>query len=276
MWAARTRFPFAVRAGSRHEKKVESSPEPSSPFETIVAWAPFVLSAAFVATAIELALHRRGVALVVAELSLVVFVPQLLRRRRLRRVLRSGNVDAVLDAWQASVERVPHPETMAPLITATALAAHGFSERAHRALSLARRGPAWEAALEQRLVVETLLSVFDGEPERAIQSSTTLEGLPLPPSPFLRGRVAALRSAMSAFARAFAHRAAARDLSTLKTAARQNPLVHWAMRYAAAVASIDQGKRTEAARLLAGAPEWPKESAFASFHEEIAEAASLS
>ncbi len=159
---------------------------------------------------------------------------------------------------------------MAPLITATALAAHGLGERARRALTLARRGPAWEAALEQRLVLDTLLSVFDGEPEKGIESAAALERLPLPSSPFLRSRVASLRSAMGAFARAFAHRSSRGDLVTLKSAARQNPLVYWAMRYAAAVVSIDGGEPREAARLLAGAPRWPRDSAFAAFHEEIA------
>jgi hypothetical protein len=144
-----------------------------------------------------------------------------------------------------------------------------MGDRAKRALNLAHRGPVWEAAIEQRLVLETLLSEFDGEPERAIQSSTELEQLTLPSSPFLRGRVASLRAAMGAFARAFAHRAGRTDLATLKAAARQNPLVYWAMSYAAAVASIDQGERKKAAELLEGAPKWPDDSAFAAFHEEI-------
>jgi hypothetical protein len=78
---------------------------------------------------------------------------------------------------------------------------------------------------------------------------------------------------MSAFARAFAHRAGRQDLATLKAAARQNPLVYWAMSYAAAVASIDQGERKEAAALLQGAPKWPDDSAFSAFHEEIVEVA---
>jgi hypothetical protein len=245
-------------------------PEPA-PFEKIVAWFPFVLSAALVATVVDLAVRRPTLGIVLAELALVLFIPQLLQRRRLRRVLRSGNVDAVLSAWEPSIERVPHPETMGPLITATALAAHGMGERARRALDLARRGPAWEAAIEQRLVLETLLSVFDGEPERAIQTSSELERLPLPSSPFLKGRVASLRSAMCAFARAFAHRSARADLATLKAAARQNPLVFWAMSYAAAVASIDQGEGKEAAALVKGAPKWPQDSAFSAFHEEIVE-----
>jgi hypothetical protein len=247
-------------------------PEPA-PLEKLLAWIPFVLSAALVATVMDLAIRRPTLGIVLAELALVLFIPQLLQRRRLRRVLRSGDVDAVLSAWEPSIERVPHPETMGPLITATALAAHGMGERARKALNLARKGPAWEAAIEQRLVLETLLSVFDGQPERAIQTSSELEQLPLPSSPFLRGRVASLRAAMSAFARAFAHRSVRKDLVTLKAAARQNPLVYWAMSYAAAVASIDQGERKEAAALLEGAPKWPDDSAFSAFHEEIVEVA---
>lgn len=247
-------------------------PEPA-PFERLLAWVPFVVSAALVATVMDLAIRRPTLGLVIAELALVLFIPQLLQRRRLRRVLRSGDIDAVLSAWEPSIERVAHPETMGPLITATALAAHGMGDRARRALDLARRGPAWEAAIEQRLVLETLLSVFDGEPERAIRTSSELEQLPLPSSPFLRSRVAALRAAMSAFARAFAHRAGRTDLATLKAAAKQNPLVYWAMSYAAAVASIDQGERKEAKELLEGAPQWPRDSAFAAFHEEIVQVA---
>jgi hypothetical protein len=247
------------------------SPEGEPPFlERTLSWVPFVLSAALVAAAVDLSIHRPTLGFVLAELALVLLVPQLLQRRKLRRVLRSGDVDAVLSAWEASVDRVPHPETMAPLITATALAAHGMAERARRAIKLARRGPAWEAAIEQRLVLDTLLSVFDGEPERGIEAAAALERLPLPSSPFLRSRVASLRVAMGAFARAFAHRSGREDLGTLKAAARQNPLVYWAMRYAAAVVSIDQGEPTEAARLLEGAPRWPRDSAFAAFHEEIA------
>jgi hypothetical protein len=243
--------------------------------ERALSWVPFVVSAALVATAVDLAIRRPVVGLILAELSVILLVPQLLQRRKLRRVLRSGDVDAVLSAWEAAVDRVPHPETMAPLITATALAAHGLAERARRALKLAQRGPAWEAAIEQRLVIETLLWVFDGEPERGIETAAALGQLPLPRSPFVRSRVAGLRLAMGAFARAFAHRSAHADIGALESAARQNPLVYWAMRYAAAVVSIDQGQQEEAVRLLAGAPRWPKDSVFAAFHEEIAAQAAV-
>ncbi|HVU00130.1 MAG TPA: hypothetical protein VHE30_00205 [Polyangiaceae bacterium] len=248
-----------------------SSPiDPPSLFERALSWSHFVLSAALVATALDLSVRRPVLGLVLAELALVLFIPRVIQRRKLRRVLRSGNVDAVLAAWESSASRVPHPETMAPLIAATAFAAHGLAERARRALSLARRGPVWDAAIEQRLVVETLLSVFDGNPEHAVETAESLEGLPLPPSFLLRGRVAKLRAAMGAFARAFAHRASSEDRGTLISAAKDNPLVYWAMRYAAAVVCIDRGEPTEAARLLEDAPAWPEESAFAAFHQEIA------
>ena len=239
-------------------------------FDRLLGWIPFVGSAALVATAIDVAVKRPAVGVVLFEIALVLFVPQLLQRRKLRRVLRSGDVNAVLSAWESSAERVPHPETMAPLITATALAAHGLTDRARRALSLARRGPAWEAAIEQRLVVDTLLSVFDGEPDRALRTADELLHLPLPPSPLLRARVRSLRGALGAFARAFAHTSDARDSRVLEDAAIENPLVYWALRYAAAVASLDHGERTRALTLLDGAPRWPRDSVFAAFHDEIA------
>jgi hypothetical protein len=255
-----------------------TNPDPERPsfFEKALSWVPFVLSAGLVATAIHLSIRRPILGFVLAELALVLIAPQLLQRRKLRRVLRSGDVNAVLAAWETSVDRLQHPETMAPLITATALAAHGLGERARRALTLARRGPVWEAAIEQRLVLDTFLSVFDGDAERGMETAAALERLPLPAPPFLRGRVQGLRAAMGAFARAFAHRSALKDLGTLKSAAKQNPLIYWAMHYAAAVASIDHGEPAEAARLLARAPRWPADSAFAAFHEEIAAHASAS
>lgn len=244
------------------------APEPPL-FERALAWLPFVLSAVLVASALNLGIRRPLAGLILAQLALVLFMLRFLRRRKLSRVLRSGDADAVLAAWESSLDRVPHPETMAPLIAATALAAQGLADRARRSLERARRGPAWEAALEQRLVVDTLLSVFEGELERALETAAALNQLPLPASPLFRGRVEGLREAMGAFARAFAHRAAPADLSILKAAAGQNPLVFWAFSYAAAVVSIDDGNLEGARTLLDGAPEWPRESAFSAFHQEI-------
>ncbi len=241
----------------------------SSRPERLLGWLPFVGSAALVAAAIHLSFQRPLLGLILVELALILFVPQFLARRKLRRMLRAGNVEALLSAWQPSLERAPHPETMTPLITATALAAHGLVDRARATLQRAHRGPAWDAAIEQRLVVDTLLFVYDGDTERAIERAATLGELPLPASPFWRERVVSLRSAMIAFARAFAHRSDRQDLRTLETASRRNPLIYWPLRYAAAVVSIDVGRPEHVARLLSGAPHWPRDSVFASFHEQI-------
>ena len=97
-----------------------------------------------------------------------------------------------------------------------------------------------------------------------------LERLPLPPAaPALRGRVKMLRTAVGALTRAFAHRSQPGDGDALEHASEASPLVFWAMRYGAAVVAIDQGDRPRALKMLTGAPEWPAESAFRAFHDEI-------
>ena len=72
----------------------------------------------------------------------------------MRKILTSGDVRAILEAWRRSIERVMYPETMAPLMIATAYASHGWNDAARTALGRAAKGPAWEAAREQRLFVE--------------------------------------------------------------------------------------------------------------------------
>jgi len=236
----------------------------------IFAWLPFVTSAALVAFAINLALEMPWLALVFVALGGLVLAPQLVARRRARRLLVSGNVEAVLSAWDNAADRLPHRETMAPLIAATALAANGMIDRARAALTRAAKGAAWEAALEHRLFVETLLDAFEGERERAVTKARQLVDLPLPAAgPFLRARIVSLRAAIGALARAFAHAAEPGDLRMLRTAAHKNPLVHWAMRYAAAVVCIDRGEHGIAREVLADAPEWPVDSAFRAFHAEL-------
>ena len=238
----------------------------------LLAWLPFVASAALVAVAIELALRAPLVALGLGSLAAISLVPSFLARRRVRRLLLSGDVDAVLGAWRAALDSVPHRETMAPLIAATALAANGMIDRARLELDRAARGEAWEAALEHRLFVETMLDAFEGERLQAVAKADKLRELPLPVvGPFVRDRVAVLRAAAGALARAFARRPGAGDIRVLELAARRNPLVHWAMHYAAAVASVDRGEPETARRLLRGAPSWPAESAFRDFHAELIE-----
>jgi hypothetical protein len=188
----------------------------------------------------------------------------------MRRLLMSGDVPRILGMWQGSLRRVMYPETMAPLMTATAYAAFGFIDAARTSLSRAARGPAWEAAVDQRLFIEALLDVYEGERLRALTRASELERLPLPPAGFwMRRKIALLRRGIAAMARAFAHESHADDEQLLLRVARSSPLVHWAMRYARAVVLVDHGRKDEALELLASAPAWPRESVFQAFHEEL-------
>jgi hypothetical protein len=197
-------------------------------------------------------------------------VPAVLSRLRMRRLLISGDVERVIGTWQGSIERVPHRETMAPLLQATAYAAYGWIDAGRRALDRSARGPAWDAALEQRLFVETLLDTFEGDRETAIRKASVLEDLPMPSAGILaRRRIALLRKGLGALTRAFAHVSRAGDAHVLSRAAAASPLVHWAMRYASAVVALDHGRGRDVADLLSGAPHWPAQSAFSTYHREL-------
>ncbi|MBV9949831.1 MAG: hypothetical protein JOZ69_23520 [Myxococcales bacterium] len=200
----------------------------------------------------------------------LLFLPALLGRWRMRRLLLSGDVERVIGTWEGSLARIPHAETIAPLLRATAYAAYGCIEPARRALARAGRGPAWDASIEQRLFVETLLDTFEGEREVAMRKADTLQALPMPRSGFLaRRRVGLLRRGLAALARAFAHQSREGDAKLLGRAAGVSPLVHWAMRYAEAVVAVDRGRAKDVASLLAGAPAWPAGSAFHEYHAEL-------
>jgi hypothetical protein len=231
----------------------------------------FVLSAALVALFIEMAARQPLNAALAAGLVVVMLVPTYLARRRARQeVLRSGDVRTVLSAWSSNIAKLPHPETMGPLITAAAFASCGWVEQARTALDRSARGPAWDAALEHRLFVETLLDAFEGDREGALTKASRLSSLPMPHADrFMQSRVRVLRNALSALARAFAHTSTPNDIDLLERASKKSPLVHWAMRYAAAVVAIDHGHRGHAKKLLQAAPEWPEGSAFRSFHDEL-------
>ena len=229
-----------------------------------------MISALCALLAAEMAWHDPRYLLPLLALAAVTMLPQLLARRRMRRLLMSGDVKRVLGTWQGSIERVMYPETMAPLMAATAYAAYGWIDAARDALDQAVKGPAWDAALEQRLFVETLLDTFEGERNAAISKAERLVSMPMPPAgPFARARIARLRKGLAAMARAFAHRADEADSHSLRAAASASPLIHWAMRYASAVIAIDQGHPGEAHKLLEGAPGWPEQSAFRAFHDEL-------
>jgi hypothetical protein len=238
----------------------------------VFAWIAFVASAALVAAGLRFALHEPIAAGVFLGLLLLMALGRWLTRRRLKRVLKSGDVIAVLQSWAGSLEKIPYPGTMAPLMTATAFAACGWIDKARAALASAERGPAWEAAIEHRLFLDTLLLTLEGDRDGALEQAKRLARLPLPDArSSLHDRVLGLRVAAGAFARAFAHMSEPGDGELLERASESSPLVFWAMRYAAAVVAIDRGDNDKASRLVAGAPPWPEESIFRAFHTEIAE-----
>ncbi len=233
----------------------------------------FLGSAALIAGALH---HARQNAwwLVVPALALVGvgvwLVLRVVGKRRVRRMLVEGRAEELLALWHDSLTSLPHADTTVPLLHATALAASGHTDRARVALTHAARGNAWPAAHEHRLLVETLLDSFDGERLAALEKAEELRNLPLPAvGDELRGRVALLREAVAAVARAFAHQPEDRDATLLREAARRNALIHWPLRYAAAVVCIDRGRKADARELLANAPTWPEDSAFCSFHAEL-------
>jgi hypothetical protein len=233
----------------------------------------FCSAALFALVSVRLMAQDIRYSLVVVFVAVAFTVPAWLSRRRMKRLLLSGDVQRILGSWKGSLEKVTYPETMAPLMTATAYAAYGFIDSARNALSRAARGPAWDAAVEQRLFVEALLDVYEGERTRAMSKAEELEQLPIPAAGFwMRRKIARLRRGVAAMARAFAHESRSGDEEVLTSAADSSPLVHWAMRYAHAVYLVDKGRKEEARGLLVGAPEWPQESAFRAFHDELATA----
>ncbi len=231
---------------------------------------PTLVSAVCALLVLRMAVKDSRYLLPLAAIMLVSLVPLWLARWRMRKILTSGDVRAILEAWRRSIERVMYPETMAPLMIATAYASHGWNDAARTALGRAAKGPAWEAAREQRLFVETLVETFEGNSHDSLVKAAELVQLPLPRKGVLtRRRVAALREGVAALARAFAHASAPGDEDRLERAESVSPVVHWAMRYARAIVAIDHGRAADARALLLGAPEWPNESAFSSFQREL-------
>ncbi|HHH27628.1 MAG TPA: hypothetical protein ENK57_04670 [Polyangiaceae bacterium] len=230
----------------------------------------FVVSAALAALALRLAWESplAGIVLLGVIASLVGL--RWASRRRTRRILRSGDVETILERWSSSLDRIPHPETMRPLMTATALAAHGWVDQARAVLRTAERGPAWDAALEHRLFLESLLLTFEGSFEQAERKAAALAALPLPSAePSMLERITMLRGAVAALIRAFSRKSLPGDAGLMLEASDASPLVHWAMRYGAAIEAVDAGELGRARGLIAEAPSWPSQSYFASFHHEI-------
>lgn len=231
---------------------------------------PFVLSALWAAVVVRLIARDPTYAIPIVALALLWIVPLGVARARQRRMLRRGNVPEVLEAWAPMLRTTPYPETVQPLLLATAYAANGWVDHARESLRRARKGEAWAAAEEQRSIIDTLLEAFDGDRTRAVRLAEELVALPLPAaSVFVRRRVAALRAGLAALARAFARVPLPHDRRTLVAAADASPLFHWAFSYAAAITAIDEGDADAARRAIRGAPRWPEPSVFRGFHAEL-------
>jgi hypothetical protein len=229
----------------------------------------FVGSAAVVAAILEGAWAHPLVATgIAATLGSAIALRWWAQEHVVRR-LKAGDLTAVLDHWSGLSRKLPHPATTLPIMRATVLAAFGRLRAAREALDAAERGPAWEAAAEHRLLVDVLLATFDGDLEGARAGAARLATFPLPENDGLRAKLSTLRASVASLARAFDHQALPGDIDLLERASEESPLVHWAMRYGAAVAAIDAGDASRARRLLEDAPPWPADSAFAGFQEEI-------
>ncbi len=184
----------------------------------------FVASAAIAAGTLRFAWNQPLLAAAGLGGFLTFVASRWFARRRLRRLLRSGNVQSVLERWAPSFARIAHPATMAPLMTATAFAAYGWVGQARAAMAAAARGPAWEAALEHRLFLDTILLTFEGDRDSALEQAGAPRAAPAPPSGgALRDRVVLLRIAVAALARAFAHRSEPGDRERLEQASEASP-----------------------------------------------------
>jgi hypothetical protein len=239
-------------------------------FRRPLLYLPLLTSGLCALVVLQMAWHDRRYVAPFLVIAFMMLVPAFVARRRMRSLLQSGDVERVIGTWESSIDRLMYPETMEPLMRATAYAAYGWNEKARAAMSRAVKGPAWDAALEQRLFVETLLDTFEGDRAAALAKAEAIESMPLPDAgPIARRQIARLRHGIAAFARAFAHACTKSDAKALERAAGASPLVHWAMRYAGAVAAIDRGETMEAKALIEGAPVWPEGSAFRVFHGEL-------
>jgi len=230
----------------------------------------FVVSAALAALALRVTWDEPFAGVGILLLIAVGVGSRVWARRRLERTMRSGDLNAVLRRWGSAVETVPHPETMGPLMLATAFAAHGWVDHAREHLVRAVRGPAWEAALEHRLFLDTLLFTFEGESTEARRAALRLERLPLPVTEAsMAEQITSLRRALAALQRAFAREPDGGDTELMLEVGGHSPLVHWPMRYGAAINLIHAGAPSEALHIVSEAPAWPVQSYFRVFHAAI-------
>ncbi len=239
-------------------------------FQRALTWGPVLVSSAAVALAVHVSAQNPVYAAILVALSLSAFLPSILARRRFRRLLRSGDPARISALWRRVPDETGAARAAEALMNAVTYAACGWVDEARAQL----RQSGWDRVLdptgEHRLFVETLLEAFDGDRSLALQHAARVAALPMPKvGGRLQRRVMALRVSLGALARAFAHVSVAGDLEILEQAARSSPLVTWAMRYAAAIVSVDRNEPVRALAMLNGAPAWPPQSAFQAFHREL-------
>lgn len=229
----------------------------------------FIASAAAVAYSIRLVLAGRWVlasTFVLLALPLLL-VPEFLERRRRRAVYRSGNMSEIVETALLEVEDSDHEQIA--LQRALALAALGVTGPARIALQAWRHRSPSDEEYERLLVVEVLIEAFEGEHTGAHQRAATLSSLPRPETRGDERRSTAIRECMSAIVRAFDGRPEPGDLDRLLRGPEVLPVLHWVTRYAAAAVCSQRGARDAVRALLAGAPVWPEESAFAMLHRDL-------
>ncbi len=199
-----------------------------------------------------------------AGLALMLLLPlqRVLARRRLTRLLESGDVTRLLDSWESLPNPSPRGLAAERLMRATALASYGWTVRARQLLEIQQESRALTSGLEHRVFLEVLLSALEGNDDRSLAMALALNSLPLPEERPLRQRAKIHREGAVALARAFARCGRPGDRELLRKAARQNPLLLWPMRYAEAQLALQHGDNKRARRLLRLAPAWPPQSVF--------------
>ncbi len=202
----------------------------------------------------------------ISAMVLVAYFRAWRAQEKLRKWMREARIDNVLESLRAQTSG--QDEGVYHLLSATALAAFGYVDKARHALLQLERSPVVRSALEQRLIAEVLLDVFEGSRENAQRKVSLLEALPVPQG-MIDKKVALLRQGIASFVRAFSHLAEPGDDARLRGAETAIPLISWAMRYARAIVAIDTGRAADVKGLLEGAPVWPPGSAYHEYHTEL-------
>ena len=253
---------------------MNATPASTSRKSAAIGWSFFIGSAGLVAGLLLLGWDHPWFGILALLVVGGVAIPALRAKQRFRQLMMLGELDSLLALWTEQTKG--HASQLDPLFKATAQLSFGLTERAEHSLRFVRtqalsQGDK-EAAIEideQLLFVRAVLAAFEGENDRASEHVEQLNHLPLPGSRWTRGKAITLRRAAAALVRAFAEGGNKKDVSWLRMAARQNPLVVWPMHYAEAVIQLQLGELDRTRHLLKETPEWPPDSVFRSFDREL-------